>query len=421
MIWRLLVVFCPGIFLLTSIAAGCVSDVSQTPARAPLPGELLISQLYTSGALPAGGTDHYFSDQFVELVNVASVPLDLSGVRLADVFGSAGEINPGMVPDSFRDERPDEVVLSSVWALPNGTRLEPNQVLVIAHDGGNHRPFSDLDLSSADFEAYVESSQGDEDYPTVANLESVVFNGGLDWLMTVFGPSVVLLDALSPLDQQAGPFGPLPVVSVDAVLDGIDTLMDSESAAFKRLPELVDSGFAWVEGPYTGTALHRRRVDGLWQDTNDSSVDFAVGDPQPTRPFEADGVFGEPFVQLGGGAFSWEPREPGEDMELVAGSQGGWHLDVSLWFGGFGPGGVQLSYEAVDGAATRVSFPTQAELYEASVVPADEGWYRFGDRIVLDIQAPEEVLGEELILRVTAALEEQTWSDEVRVRVVDAE
>ena len=90
--------------LLLAGSVGCKesldeADSPEVPARAPLQGELLISQLYTSGAAPAGGTDHYYSDQFIELVNTTTDPLDLSGVRIADVHGSAGAINPGMTPD----------------------------------------------------------------------------------------------------------------------------------------------------------------------------------------------------------------------------------------------------------------------------------------------------------------------------------
>ena len=94
---------------------------------------------------------------------------------------------------------------------------------------------------------------------------------------------------------------------------------------------------------------------------------------------------------------------------------------MSVWFGGFGPAGVTLTYEAVNTEADRVSFVTRADLLEISVIEADEGWYRFGDRIVLDIQAPEEVAGQDVFLRVTAALHEQTWSHERLVRVVDHE
>lgn len=412
--------------LLTVLAVLSLSACTEPPeevipARPPAVGELLISQLYTSGAVPASGTDHYFSDQFVELVNAADAPLDLSGVRVADVFGAAGAINPGMEPDSFRTSNPEEVVLSSVWRVPPGARLEPGERMVLAHDGGNHRPFSELDLSGAAFEAFVEESGGDEDHPTVANLESVVFNGGYDWLMTVFGPSVVVLDADTPLgDDEEGPFGPLPTCPVDAVLDGVDTVMDEDSEAFKRLPDAVDRGFTWADGPYTGTAVHRRRSGDTWQDTDDSSADFTIDRPDPARPSsESDGVFGEPWVELGAGPGSWSSLASGDPIELVAGSQGGWHLDVALWFGGFGPGGVILVYEAVDLNAERVSYVTQAELAEQSVLPADDGWHRVGDRIVLDIDDADDVVGEELILRVTAALGDGSWSDERRVLVVD--
>ena len=400
---------------------GCTEEVPFIPARAPESGDILISQLYTTGARPAGGTDHYYSDQFVELVNTAPDPIDVSGLRIADVFGSAGAINPGMSPDSFRDSLPDQVVLSSVWRIPDNARLEPAETLIIAHDGGNHRPFSDLDLSSAGYEAYVETSERDEDYPTVANLESVVYTGGFDWLMTVFGPSVVLLDTATELGEQSTNYGPMPTVPVAAVLDGVDTVMNADSGAYKRLPDAVDSGFTWADGPYTGTAIHRKRTEGLWQDTNNTSDDFEVGAPSPTLPVTTDGVFGEPFIQLGGGNLSWVPLDEGDDVELVAGPQGGWHIDVSVWFDGFGPGGIELNYEAVDESANRISFLTRSELTEDNVLPADTGWYRFGDRIVLDIQGTDEVVEQELILRLTAVLGEQTWSDELRVQVVDRE
>ena len=389
------------------------------PARPPLQGELLIAQLYTSGAPAGGGADHYFSDQFIELVNASETPLNLSGVGIANVYGSAGEINPGMYPDSYRTENPDEVVMSSLWRIPSQTILEPNEFLIVAHDGANHRPFSDLDLSNADFEAYVADSGQDEDHPTVANLESEVYNGGYDWLMTVFGPSVVVVDAGSSVEEVAGPYGPLPVVSVDGVLDGVDTLMDGNSEAYKRLPDAVDSGFAWHDGPYTGTALHRLYSNNSWQDTNDSTADFEIGLPDPTMPTGTDGVSGEPWVELGTGTTSFKSLADGDTIAIVHGPQGGWHLDATLWFGGFGPAGVTLGYEALNANAERVSFVTEAMLFASNVLPNDDGWHRVGDRVVLDIAGPHEVDGQELIIRVTAALGEQTWSDERRVRVID--
>ena len=385
-------------------------------------GELLISQLYTSGAAPAGGTDHYFGDQFIELVNASNTPLDLSGVGLANVYGTAGEINPGIVPDSYREALPDSVVMNSIWRFPTGVELAPGHTLVVAHDGTNHRPFSDLDLSSVAFETFVTQYEGaDVDSPTVENLELEVYNGGYDWLLTVFGPSVVVIDADSPIDEVDAPYSTLPSISVDAVIDGVDTVMNENSGAFKRLPDIIDSGFAWHDGPYTGTALHRKNPDGDWQDTDDSREDFELGPPNPTLPSGSDGVFGEPWLELGTGTAEFEPLQDGDTIEVIAGPQGGWHVDVSLWFGGFGPDGITLLYEAVTTDAEPISFVTQARLLDASVLDVNEGWHRVGDRIVFDIADASEVIGETVILRVTAALENQTWSDERRVQLVGEE
>ncbi|MFT6821620.1 MAG: hypothetical protein ACJATT_005451 [Myxococcota bacterium] len=408
--------FLPCLLSLAFVA--CDAD-TMLEAREPVVGELLISQLYTSGAAPDGGTDHYFSDQFIELVNTAEAPLDLSGIRIADVYGAAGEINSGMLPDSFRVDRPSEVVMSSVWRLPDGTRLEPGQTLTIAQDGTNHRPFSKVDLSAASFESFVADSERDVDYPTVPNLESVVYNAGFDWLMTVFGPSVVVLDATTELGEMTGGVGRLPTVPVTAVLDGVDTLMDADSEAFKRLPDAVDAGFTWSDGPYTGMSVQRRRTDDVWQDTNDSSADFERAEPRPTQSISTGEVYGAPSIELGTGSSSYEPLADGDSVELVSGIQGGWHINVSVWCDGFEPDGTTLVYDAVTIGAEPISFITQAELVESSVLPADVGWYRVGDRLVLDIGSGSDIVGQDLVMRVTAALGGTSWSAERTVRVVD--
>jgi hypothetical protein len=400
-------------------SGGEPAEPAPEPAIAPLAGELLIAELYYSGAVPRGGTDHYFSDQFVELVNASDHPLDLSGVMLGDAYGTAGPINPGTAPDSFRDSHPDQVVLSSLWRLPQGGRLEPGDRLVIAHDGTNHRPFSTIDLSGAGFETYVAGSGNDDDHPTVDNLEPVAFNGGADWLITVFGPSVVVLSADAPLGSEASPIGELATAPVASVLDAIETLMDGNAGAFKRLPDSVDRGHAWVSGTYVGESLHRRQVDGAFQDTGDSAADFEVGPPAPSIVVASEGVFGDPWIELGSGRAAFQPLVDGDSLELVAGIQGGWHLDASLRFGGFGPDGIELVYQALDDMAQPISFVTEASLSSASVLPDGDGWVRLGDRIVLDVIDPAPVVGKTAVVRVTAALDGQTWSDERSVVIVD--
>ena len=135
----------------------------------------------------------------------------------------------------------------------------------------------------------------------------------------------------------------------------------------------------------------------------------------PAMNEASDGVFGDPWLELGTGTTAF--ASDGDAAPLIAGIQGGWHVDAGVAFGGFGPDGVVLVYEAVDTNADRVSFVTQAQLSEGSVLEAEDGWHRVGDRIVLDIASEDEVVGSELILKVTAQLEGQTWSDKRRVLV----
>ncbi|MCB9759693.1 MAG: DUF4876 domain-containing protein [Alphaproteobacteria bacterium] len=271
------------------LVAACAKDtvVDSAPVEPVSPmGRLLIEELYYTGAPPAGGADHYFSDQFIELVNASDQPVMIGGLYLGDVFGVAGEINPGTTPDSQAGRDPDHVYLQNVWRIPGAPEdvvLAPGASALIAHDGVNHAPFSPVDLTGASWEAFVDRGH-DEDSPLVDNLEEVHFTGGYDWLMTVFGPSVVVLeleseDALEPALRDGWRLRTAPV---EAVVDAVETLMDADSAAFKRLPEAVDAGFLHASGTYTGESVRRVRADGVLQDTDDSSADFEViATPEP--------------------------------------------------------------------------------------------------------------------------------------------
>lgn len=392
------------------------------PAVTPVEGQLLIEEVYYSGASPNQGADHYFSDQFVELVNASDVPLDLSGVMVGDTYGTAGAINPGSSPNSYANSRPNDVVLDSVWRIPDGTRLEPGEHFVLAHDGTNHRPFSDIDLSGSHLEAFVAASARDIDYPTVANAESVLFNGGFDWLVPVFGASLVVISADAPSESIAGPFGDLFAFPTDAVLDGVDALMDLDSAAFKRLPESVDRGYGSASGTYVGLSLHRRETEDGWQDTNDSSADFVVGFPAPTpRAVDLLPGEGDSFVELGTGVTGFEALAEGGDIELVAGFQGGWHVDAAVRFGGFSPTGVTLFYEALAPNAEPLSLITSAGLSPSRVIVDDGAFVRVGDRVVFRVDDGNTLIGQTIVLRVVAEVDGATIADERELVVVDRE
>ena len=281
---------------LTAESSTSASDagVLTVTLAGPRLGGLVIRELYYSGS-PGVGGNHYFSDQFVEVYNNSTETIFVDGLCVADLHGPAGEINPGTAPTPYSRDA-ENVYAESVWQVPGTGRehpLAPGESLVIAHDGTNHQPFSVLDLSDADWETYNERTDNrDTDSPTVPNLRRVVFNGGFDWLVPVFGASVVIfrVDDLDALERVAvsGLSGRRVKVPTSAVLDAVDALMDADSARYKRVPMTLDQSFTHVSGTYTGESVRRRvvaRVAGrsVVQDTDDSASDFETAQPPTPR------------------------------------------------------------------------------------------------------------------------------------------
>ena len=259
---------------------------TDTGGPAPLApqGNLLIEEVYYAGAVPVGGIDRYYGDQFIELVNIADAPVMVGGLILGDTPGASGAINPGDEPGEGPSGNyvgdPDHVYLLSAWRVPGAPEdvlLAPGASLVIAQDAQDHAPYSPLDLSGAEYETYVEVHEQDLDSPVSENLESLWYNGGYDWLVPVFGPTIVVVSmAAEDLEETGSSRGPLRA-PVTAVVDTMEALMDAESEAWKRLHPTVDAGFVHVSGTYTGESVRRRRdADGALVDTDDSSADFEV-------------------------------------------------------------------------------------------------------------------------------------------------
>lgn len=253
-------------------------------------GSLLIKEVYYTGSkTAAGGT--YFSDQFIELYNNSTDTLYLDGICIGDAYGNSGLINPNSLPTPFNTDN-QHVYLSNVWRIP-GTgkehQLAPGKSIIIAQDGVNHQdallnPNSPVDLSQADWETYNERPDGrDADAPGVPNLERVYFTGGFDWLITVFGPGVVIFKAdFDTLEKVAIPGSTLdPRIKVPntVVVDAFEGLKDAGSVTYKRIPAGLDAGFVYAGDTYnmqsfrrkTATTINGRKV---LQDTNNSGLDF---------------------------------------------------------------------------------------------------------------------------------------------------
>jgi hypothetical protein len=271
---------------------GAQNPVFQLQLQGGTVGGLVIKEVYyTASQTLTGG--NYFSDQFVEIYNNSTDTLYLDSLCIADIHGNAGLINSTSLPTPFNTDNANSYA-NNIWRIPGTGKqrpLAPGKSIIIAQDGVNHKdptlnPNSPVDLSSADWETFNERPDNrDADAPGVPNLERVYFTGGFDWLMPVFGPSLVIFKAdFSKLDQV-----PIPGASAatppriripnNIVIDGVEFLRDGTSASYKRLPAALDAGFSFADGTYTKQSFRRKTsttINGrrVLQDNNNTTSDF---------------------------------------------------------------------------------------------------------------------------------------------------
>lgn len=111
--------------------------------------------------------------------------------------------------------------------------------------------------------------------------------------------------------------------------------------------------------------------------------------------------------------------EDGHPLELVAGPQGGYHLDVGVRMFGADPAGGILSYE-VWGTDRRLSVDVAYALRSGRYQAVDDHWERAGDRAILDISDPADVVGQTVELVGVLELPDGTSAmDACTVRIVE--
>jgi len=262
----------------------CRPSGEDTAALEPLPamGNLKIEEVYYAGSPPTEGIDRYYADQFIQLRNISDHPIELGGVGLGDLYGLAGEINNGNEPSELVEDV-DHVYFGNLWRIPGSGEdvlLAPGDCIRIAQDAADHQPYSTLNHLDAHYETYVESGE-DHDDPVVENLESVFYTAGYDWLVTVFGPTIVVVapSAFESMETVGTGWQEALKVPAEDVIDTMEALMDEDSGDFKRLPAHLDAGFTYTSGTYSGESVRRVSVDGVLQDSDDSGVDYVVGAP----------------------------------------------------------------------------------------------------------------------------------------------
>lgn len=117
----------------------------------------------------------------------------------------------------------------------------------------------------------------------------------------------------------------------------------------------------------------------------------------------------DPTFTLGTGLTSFEPLADGNDLDLVYGPQGGWHVDLSLQATGIRPDDLVLRVGA-DRDGRTVSYPVETILQERFVRETDDGWERLGDRAVFDIEDDLEILDAVIDVWMELELDGTTWT-----------
>jgi hypothetical protein len=311
----------PGIYTVTATAvsskdgnaynfSGSAANVSITEDGQIIPVDVQVAkssafifkELYWTGDTSATGS-WYFRDQFYEIYNNSQATAYADGLCICTIVPMTATENKY----SWQIDSPEKYVFTQlVWQLPgNGTDypIKPGESFIICQWGVDHRtedrnPQSNVNLSGAEFEAYIGKKVELIDAPAInmnigANAQGYL---AYQWLATVFGPAYVLFyPSTTPLSStefvaDANSSSKATAVPIDEVLDAVEFVQDESHVQLKRMPTVLDAGALWAKnGSYSGESFYRKTKETLasgqviYQDTNNSTNDFQSGAPVVRR------------------------------------------------------------------------------------------------------------------------------------------
>ncbi len=242
---------------------------------------------------PDGSMYDYSS--YLELFNNSDTTITLDGLLLASTFGARDNYGP----EYCAINRALYADTAGVWAdiiyqLPAlGRRLKPGEIVVVATDGIDHRPFGTrdvYDLRGADYEVYL--GPGDVDNPAVPNLisvgttqqHSVHSTHGTNWVglhsaIVIAAPQNVAALARRPLTTQVRDYLLLPRATL---LDVFTHFRDDPRFPPLCAPtvgaNLDASPLIVPPGPLIGTSFQRSRHPGTsyLKRSRSSARDFSI-------------------------------------------------------------------------------------------------------------------------------------------------
>lgn len=287
-------------------------DLSSLSISVSASNPIILKELYYAGSrTPSNMT--YRNDAFYTIHNNSLEEMSLGDYYIASVENYGGK---GIAGPLWPDEQVGNyknIYAMTIWKIVSNedrVKLAPGQDAVIAVMAAGHNKNSEynlsspVDLSNADFEAYVSSSSNTYPDFKARNMQLTFWPSySYLWRISVFGQGIVLIKATT---QEMSSFETVTLpesfqdpfedeeywlckkIPLKYVMDAVDLSDNKTTTISKRFPPVLDAGIATVEDTYTGKSVIRKvqSVSGsvtIYQDTNNSSEDFEINDAPLTK------------------------------------------------------------------------------------------------------------------------------------------
>jgi hypothetical protein len=270
-----------------------INDGSElvVPVSASKSGSIVLKEIYFCGSkTPTGGS--YFRDQYYELYNNGDQIQYLDGLCIGNMNPNAATANLPV----WNVENPENYVyFLTIWQIPgDGTNypIAPGESVIIAQMADNHQkttlnPACPVNLISAEFETFVNSTSLISDNPAI-NMKMAFWPAPTpQWLVTVFGGAYAIFYPKIPVNPASyvTPVGSTTKaikIPIDEILDAVELVNDETKVRLKRVPAVLDAGATYVGGSYLGKSVSRKvkevLADGriVYKDSNNSTEDFEI-------------------------------------------------------------------------------------------------------------------------------------------------
>lgn len=259
-------------------------------------GALVLKEIYYCGSrTPSGGS--YFRDQFYEIYNNSETVQNVRGLCIANINPLTATANLPVWPG---DDAANYIYCLAIWQVPNNKDylLNPGESIIIAQMADDHKkpnlnPNCPVNLLSAEFETYVNTTSIISDNPAINMVMAFWPSPTPQWLVTVFGGAYVIFFPDGPIDPNnyVSPVGSTSKnfkVPIENVVDAVELVGNTNQMQLKRMPTVLDAGAFTVGGTYLGVSVARKVKEvknsrAIYYDTNNSTNDFEVMNPPVIR------------------------------------------------------------------------------------------------------------------------------------------